>query len=76
MEGNDFSKMIKDVEGLTYEEWVERYPNFSEWLECNGFRYIKTLDTTQNPNKNLGVVITTYCKCCNMQIEKKLETIQ
>jgi len=57
MEGNDFSKMIKDVEGMPIEEWKLKYPNFYEWLIRNGFEYNKTKDKTI---KKEEVRITTY----------------
>jgi len=43
---DDFSKLIKDVEGLSIKVWIKRYPNFYAWLMKNGFRYNPKLDKT------------------------------
>jgi len=77
MEGNDFSKMIKDVEGMDIKEWKEKYPNFYKWLIKNGFRYVPALDKSIDTycdlcKKDLDVQVITYCNHCNIPITKEL----
>ena len=72
MEGNDFSKLIKDVEGMPIEEWKLKYPNFYEWLIRNGFEYNKAKDKNGMENKAEINKYDTYDLCLVCQKKTRI----